>query len=57
MRKKNTFKPLSEEELEDVLIELRTNDGSDDPFFILKGGDNHEKNSTGIHQSVHGYSR
>ena len=35
MLTENSFKTLSEEELEEVLIEMRS--GSDDPLFLLKG--------------------
>jgi len=35
MLTKNSFNPLSDEELEEVLIEMRS--GSDDPLFSLKG--------------------
>ena len=39
---KNSYDPLSTEELDEILIELRTNGGSSDPPFSKKGGDGHE---------------
>jgi hypothetical protein len=31
---KNSFEPLSEDELDEILIEIRS--GSDDPLFVLE---------------------
>jgi hypothetical protein len=47
---KSSFNPLSEEELEEVLIEIRS--GSDDPLFLLslKGDEEDGKKiTTGFH--------
>jgi hypothetical protein len=46
---KNSFKTLSEEELEEVLIEIRS--GSDDPLFLSLKGDEEDgkKITTGFH--------
>ena len=37
MRTTNSFEPLSDEELDEVLTEIRTPSGSDDPLFVWKG--------------------
>lgn len=44
MRIENSYNPLSDDELEEVLIEIRSNNGgSNDPLFVFEGGDNHKK--------------
>jgi len=49
MFKENSYNPLSEEELDEILIEIRS--GSDDPLFLSLKGDEEDgkKITTGFH--------
>ena len=47
---KNSYDPLSTEELDEILIELRINGGLDDPLFSLEEGEENDgENSTSFH--------
>jgi hypothetical protein len=49
------MEPLTEDELNEVLIELRINSGSNDPLFTCQkeGEKDGKKISTGFYQAVH----
>ena len=47
---KNSYNPLSTEELDEILTELRINGGLDDPLFLLEEGEENDgENSTSFH--------